>query len=281
MYVVRDKKTKKIIHINPAPLSQKLGKMDIYYKFDNQTMEIGKTDLPELPKNFKIDSKGIIIAMSLKEQVKAGIIQLNENQELLGDKIVEKSISQKVKDGIIELLPSQKIVGKGSEEKIVEKTPSEMISEKIIELAPNQTIKGTKENEVIAQKSLHEQLKEGLIKLGPNQRIVDDQIVTYSIKKMVDQGLIDFNEYKKRKIEEFSELSFEIRETLIPEYKLVNVGLNIYDENETDSIKATIQAFRKEFYRLKVAIEKAKTVKEVEAVKEKFPRKLIITNVKK
>ena len=38
MYVVRNKKDKKTIHVNPAPLSQRLDGADVYYAFEPEEM---------------------------------------------------------------------------------------------------------------------------------------------------------------------------------------------------------------------------------------------------
>ncbi|HEX3045703.1 MAG TPA: hypothetical protein VHY08_13180 [Bacillota bacterium] len=275
MYVVRDKKTKRIIHINPAPLSQQLEGTAVYYKFNPKTMEIGKTDLTVLPEHFAIDERQNIRELTLEEQIKEGLISPDAEHKIVDGQLVEKTISEKIKEGLITLAPIEKVIGSGAEERIVLKTPSELLAEKQLELGPNQKIVGEGPDEKIVLKSLEEQVSEGLIVLNPNQRIENDQIVTYTNEEMVDKGLIDFNEYKKRKTDDFSNLSFKLREDLIPTYKLVNVGLGMYSEAETNSIKATTQAFRDEFYRLKTQIEGATTVDEVKAIKENYPRVMI------
>lgn len=275
MYVVRDKKTNAIIHINPAPLTQELTSMDVYYLYDSNTMEIGRTNLNVLPEYFIIDAEQNIRELSLEEQVKEGLIQLAPDQKIVDNQIVEKTISEKIKDGLITLTPSQKVIGSGIEERIVEKTPSELIADNLLELSPNQIIVGTGEDERIATKSLEEQVNEGLLQLSPNQRIENDRIVTYSDDELFDKGLIDLAEYKRRRIEEFSELSFELREEIIPDYKLVNASMNIYSESEKLNFQATVQAFRDEFYRLQKLVEDAPDIGAVRAIKEDYPRETV------
>lgn len=76
-------------------------------------------------------------------------------------------------------------------------------------------------------------------------------------------------------IDYFSNLSFQMRERVVPDYKLQNAVLGVYDEKTLASYRTTIQRFRDEFYRLKEAIESAKTLEELKAVKADFPTEII------
>jgi hypothetical protein len=172
MYIVRDKKTKEIIHANPAPLSQRLKGKDIYFKFDPKTMEIGKTD-GRLPEHYIIDKKGNILELNPEEKIKKGIIKLKPGQKVKHNKIVEKTLSEKANEGLLELLPTQKITGAGENERIVEKTLSEKVKEGLIELSPNQKISGKGEDEKIVETSRQEQLDEGII---TREEIMEDHI---------------------------------------------------------------------------------------------------------
>lgn len=78
-------------------------------------------------------------------------------------------------------------------------------------------------------------------------------------------------------IDYFSNLSFQMRERLVPDYKLQNAILGVYDEKTLASYRTTIQCFRDEFYRIKEAIESAKTLEELKAVKADFPTDIIPT----
>jgi hypothetical protein len=270
MYIVRNKKNQEILHINPAPLCQELAGKDVYYGYDGETMEIGKTDLTILPEHFVIDAQGYIRELSLEKKLKKGLIQLRPEQKIEGGQIVDKTLSEKIREGLLMLEPSQKLVFSGDNEVIVDKTPSELVTEGIIQLSPYQKIIGQGTEERIVDKSPEELVAAGLLKLTPNQRLEEGKIVTYSNEEMLDQGCIDLAEYKRRKLDECSELSFELREEIVPEYKLVNSALGIYDEEEANRIKATVQAFREEYYIMERQVEAAKDVLKIQAATESY-----------
>ena len=218
MYIVRDKKSKKVIHLNPAPLSQKLSEEEIYFDFDGKKMEIGKADSPDIPEHFHINKKGEIVEFTLRE---------------------------KADEGIITLEPDTKIVGEGDDERIEQKTFSERVAE-------------------------------GLVKLEPNQKLEGEKIVEKTSKEMLKEGLITLDEYKHDRIEHYSRMAFEKRTAILPDYKLNNVALGIYDEKTTENYKTTVIKFRDEFYRIKDLIEQAKTVKKIDEVKERFQGKISV-----
>jgi hypothetical protein len=222
MYIVRDKTTKEIIHVNPAPLSQALGGQEVYFKFDPETMEIGKTESRELPEHFEITAAGEIIELTLKE---------------------------KAEQGLMTLLPTQKIVSEGAEEKIVDKT-------------------------------LSEQVAEGLRQLKPNQKVVGEEIVEKTIPEMLGDGSMTLDEVKQRKIQYFSDLAFEKRRLILPDYKLQNALFGIYGKQPATNYRDTVLAFRDEFYRLKALVEQAKSFDEIEAVAENFPKEIVSSEVK-
>lgn len=251
MYIVRDRKTKEVIHVNPAPLIQNLSMEEIYYLFNHETMELVKTDQSEIPEEFQVDADGNIIELSIRDKVARHIISIE---------------------------PTQKIAVESGEERIVAKTLSELIDEQLMELSPFQKITGEGENEEIIEKSLDEQLNEGLIELGDYERIVNNEIVTYTPQELFELDFINLDEYKKLMIDRFSVLSFEHRDRILPEYRLLNVSLDVYSEREKSEIKETVNAFRNEFYRLKEAIEGASTGEEVALVKENFPSALVKPN---
>ena len=245
MYIVRDKKSKKVIHVNPAPLSQKLSEKEIYFKFDGKKMEIGKTDRSELSEQFHINKKGEIVPFTLKEKVEAGILTLDAAEKVEGDQIVQKTLREKVEAGIIILEPDTKIVGEGDDERIEQKTFSERVAE-------------------------------GLVKLEPNQKLVGEEIVEKTLKELLKEGIITLDEYKSERIDHYSRMAFEKRIAILPDYKLNNVALGIYDEKTTENYKTTVIKFRDEFYRIKNLIEQAKTVKKIDEVKERFPSKISV-----
>jgi hypothetical protein len=149
MYIVRNKKTKEIIHVNPAPLSQQLKGKEVYYEYDRRTMEIGRTDAYELPSHYSINKKGEIVEATLTELIDRGIVSLAPDQKVEDNRIVPKTISERVASGLIRLPPTCKIVGEGLDEKVVEKTFSEQVDEGLLTLSPLQTIVGEGEDERI------------------------------------------------------------------------------------------------------------------------------------
>jgi hypothetical protein len=63
----------------------------------------------------------------------------------------------------------------------------------------------------------------------------------------------------------------------LPDYKLANASLGIYDATTKSSYLNTVEAFRTEFYRIKGAIESATTKAEMDAViaSVNFPTELV------
>jgi len=129
MYIVRDKKTKQIIHENPAPLSQQLSDKEIYFKFDPKQMEIGKLE-GDFPEHYKVDEDGMVVALTLEEKVSEGIYLLNPHEKVEQDAIIEKTLSEKVAQGLIDISPNQKVLGG----EIVEKNLQEMLEEGVMSL---------------------------------------------------------------------------------------------------------------------------------------------------
>lgn len=82
------------------------------------------------------------------------------------------------------------------------------------------------------------------------------------------------DQLKESSIAELSRLSFELRKKIIPDHEFQNAALGIYDEKRTRAIRDTTKAFRDEYHRLEAAVRKAKTVKELQALKANFPTKV-------
>jgi hypothetical protein len=74
-YLIRDKKTKSIIYDTPTPISPDLKGIDIYPEFNGKTMELLKFDGPNPPEHFKVNKKGFMVAKTLKELAKEGLIK--------------------------------------------------------------------------------------------------------------------------------------------------------------------------------------------------------------
>lgn len=182
MYIVREKKSKKIIHTNPAPLAQNLGDKEVYHKFDSKKMEIGRTD-GLLPEHFDINEKGEIVELTLSDLVEKGVVKLETHQKISGENIVDKTVSELVKEGLLKLQPNQKV----EKNHIVEKSLKELVDDGIVKLAPSQKIV---ENKIVG-KSLIEQVKDGIIKIDEPFEYVDgDEIKKHSIKEIVDKKLL-------------------------------------------------------------------------------------------
>ncbi len=71
MYVVIDRRTRAIIHINPAPPSQHLTGKDVYFDFD-PAMQIGEADVPQVPEHFVVSADGLLREFTLQEKRAAG-----------------------------------------------------------------------------------------------------------------------------------------------------------------------------------------------------------------
>jgi hypothetical protein len=158
---------------------------------------------------------------------------------------------------------------------IGEKTFSEQLAEGLLKLKPTQKIIGEGVNEQIVEKSLAEQVAEGLLKLDPRQKLDGERLVRKSALELLNEELISLDDYKKMKIQFFSDLALEKRRAILPDYKLLNAAIGVYDEETSSQYKATIQAFRDEFYRIKKLIEQARMAKAVEAVSADYPRALV------
>ena len=70
----------------------------------------------------------------------------------------------------------------------------------------------------------------------------------------------------KFKVDAFSREAFESRERILPEYKITNCALGIYDQTMNNKIINTVNSFRNEFYRLKSLCEACTSIEELNAV---------------
>jgi hypothetical protein len=275
MYVVFEKKSMEVIHINPAPLSQKLEDKDIYYKFDKNEMIIGRTELLSLPEHFELEKNGMIRTLTLEEQVEKGIIQLEPHLKLKKGEIVEKSLDDQIKDGLIKLSPNQKIVTINGERQTALKSLSEQIKDGSLKLSPEYKIIKKDDQELLVEKSLEERVKDKSLILKPIEKIQDNQIVSKTPREQVEEGIINLEEYKTILVKNYSYYSLTERGRILPDYKIQNALLGIYEGEEEQRIKATVKAFRDEFYRLKTFIENSKDLKELDDLTVKFPEKIL------
>src|SRR5262245_50989347 len=277
MYIVRDRTTKEIIHVNPAPLSQRLEGQEVYYQFDPDTMEIGKTDAYEIPKLFTINEKGEIVEPTLQEQVELGTIILKPEEKIVDNQIIPKTLSERAADGLITLSPTHKIVGEGEAEEIVEKTLSEQVAEGLLTLSPTQKIVGEGADERIVEESVAEEVVAEPIELAPHQKLVEGEIVEKTLRELFDEGLMTLDEVKEAKIAHYSQRAVEKRRHIIPDYKLQNAALGIYDDERVANYWATIQAYRAEFHRIEALVAQAETLEDIEAITEHFPQEIVVS----
>ena len=94
---------------------------------------------------------------------------------------------------------------------------------------------------------------------------------TASVQEVLDCKLVvpyvpTLEESIKFKVDAFSREAFESRERILPEYKITNCALGIYDTNTTEQIRNTVNSFRNEFYRLKTLCEACASIEELNAV---------------
>jgi len=78
------------------------------------------------------------------------------------------------------------------------------------------------------------------------------------------------DELKANKINYFSQLAFDERAKILPEYKLINASLGVYDATETTRITNIVTAFRTEYYRLEALCKQANTVEELELIEANY-----------
>lgn len=74
----------------------------------------------------------------------------------------------------------------------------------------------------------------------------------------------------ENKISYFSQLAFDERAKVLPEYKLINASLGVYDAIETERIRLIVEHYRNEFYRLEALCKQANTAEELEAIEANY-----------
>jgi hypothetical protein len=80
---------------------------------------------------------------------------------------------------------------------------------------------------------------------------------------------------RARKKQEFTGQALALRASILPDYQLLNAGLGLYDDARANNIRLTVNAFRSEMTRLEALIDKARTVKDVDALVAAFPTTMI------
>ena len=95
--------------------------------------------------------------------------------------------------------------------------------------------------------------------------------------EVVDFVPIPLADYKVQQIENVNQMSFNLRNEFLPDYKLINAGIDVYEDESPGTkvkYKNTVKAFRTEFYRLKGLIESAKSNDEIDLIvtNSNFPK---------
>ena len=67
-------------------------------------------------------------------------------------------------------------------------------------------------------------------------------------------------------------MKMQKRQEILPDYKIQNALMGIYDDGIVAAYKNTIEAFRKEYHRLEGVIDGAKSLDELDKIKAKFPK---------
>ena len=88
--------------------------------------------------------------------------------------------------------------------------------------------------------------------------------------KLDEPYVPSLEELKASKIEYFSQLAFDKRSEILPEYKLINASLGVYTNEETLQIKSIVESFRTEFYRLKSLCESAFNETELNSIVDNY-----------
>lgn len=285
MYIVRDKATRKIIHVNPAPVSQELEGADVYYQLDPVTMEVGRGELSQVPEHLDIDERGLIVPWTLERQVKEGIKMLPPELKAVGDDIIPKTLADRVADGTLKLKPTEKLVG----DRIDRKTGAEQVAEGLIKLAPTQVLEDDEIREMtegekaaagliqiaphlkvvgkaLVLKAPAELVRDKLIELAPDEKLNGDEIVKLTPREMLDEGRHNLQRYKQAVIERYTEASLAARRKELPDHQLLYAAIGALDAATVEKYRKIAATHVKALDHMEHAIEKASTADEVDAV---------------
>lgn len=128
-----------------------------------------------------------------------------------------------------------------------------------------------KEEQVFFESFMNPNSSTALALPAGNYRVqTDHDDITIEFKKEIEDT-IDLELKKMEMTQKFSDLSFQERRRILPDYKLQNALLGVYDQDEKEKYQKLIKAFRDEFYRLKSKVEKAKSRKSLDKIIPNFP----------
>jgi hypothetical protein len=264
MYIVREKSTKRILHTNPAPLSQKLEGSDIYYQFDSETMEVGRSDLSTVPEHFHIDREGSIHPWTLQEQVKAGVLKLSPEHKIVDNQIVEKTLAEKIADGLVHLLPTQILEG----DRIREMTEGEKVAAGLRKLEPTTKLV----DDHIVPKSLSELVQDGTLLLEPDEEIVENRVVRLTPRQMLDAGRYDFERFKEVVLKQHTRACLMARQRALPDHEVLYAAIGALSEDRMAEYREIIKKYVGALEEARATIQQASTADEVEAVLMNYDR---------
>jgi len=294
MYIVRDKATRNVLHVNPAPVEQQLEGTDIYFRFDPKTMEVAKGELPEVPAHFDIDQHGRMLAWTLERQVKEGLKKLPPELKAVGDRVVPKTTADRVADGSVRLLPTQKLVG----DAIVEKTGAERVREGLVKLGPTEVLDGDEIREMtdvekaekglisfdrlvmksvagrIVPKTPAELVRDKVLALAPDQKVVGDDVVTPTPRQMLDEGRYDLKSYKEVTKKRCAELELTKRREAVSDNELMYALYQLRDADTLAAYKEILKTSRDRIDKVSRAIEHASAADDVDKAAHAFEAKL-------
>jgi hypothetical protein len=291
VYIVRDRVTKQIIHVNPAPLAQRLEGRDIYYQFDPKTMEVGRGELPAVPDHFHINDEGGIVPWTLQERVAAGLLKLPPHQKAVGDRIVEKTLAEQVAEGVVALKPTETV----RDNRIVPKSLTEQVTEGLIKLSPTQIVDEDQIREMtdgekaaagliklaphlklvgkhISPKSRVEMAREGLVKLAPDEKMVGEQVVKLTPRQMLDEGRTELKQYKEAVFERHNQACLEARRKVLSDHELLYAAIGAVSQERVEECRTIAASYIKALEQVGVAIQEAVTADEVDAVAPQYER---------
>lgn len=285
MYIVRDKTTQKILHVNPAPVLQKLEGTDVYYLFDPATMEVGKAELQSVPEFFDIDHEGIVQPWTIERQIKEGVTTIPPEVKAVGNEVIPKTLAEKVADGTVTLKPTEKLI----DDRIEQKTVAEQVAEGLIKIMPTQVVDGEMIREMtdgekaaagliqidprlkvvgklIVPKTPAELVKDKLLDLANDEKLEGDDIVKLTPREMLQEKRISLQAYKQALIQRYTESSLAERQKELPDHQILYAAIGVLDPGTVEKVRKIASEHAKTLEKAERAIDKAATADEADKI---------------
>lgn len=255
MYIVRDKSTRRIIHVNPAPVSQQLQGSDIYYQLDPDTMEVGRADLDRVPEHFEIDARGVLVPWPLERLVNEGLYDLPPHLKAQGDEIVEKTAAELIAAGVAPLPAAQ------DRESSEDMSDAELVAAGLLELDPHSKLDGPN----LIPKTLAELVRDQVVSLAPDEEVRGDQIVQLTPRELLERERIDLARYKQAVVERYTELSLTARRKVVPDHQLLYAAVGALGSDVAEAYRKIAADHVKKLEQTTKAIERATSATEVDS----------------